>query len=245
LDDIRIQKGLIETLNERDQLIKTMADEASAANNKNLELEAKLAAAQSELKLATATTPTEGKSSYDFIESRREIEQLEEAINSKLSEANVSDTIIVELAENRLKRDVAQMELAEQTAQLAIAQNQATTAQLENTDLKERLLKETQAASTALRDLEIISQRVEISFSASQLAGYMSQAIDSFNREANTGDLSVNYIINNMEVTIKASLTKSDTGEMTLAAPALSSGDEALSTIKFNILAVPKEENNK
>ena len=229
--------GLKKTLDERDQFIRSLSVEISGLQNENQALKATLADVS---ETPPAAPPPIAVPS--FSESRQEIERMEAALRSDLNAAQINSVVIADLEETRIKRDVAVKELAEQSAALAVAKSQAVVAQLENADLKDRLLKETQAASTAARDLDVIRQRVELSFTASQLAGYMSQAIDSFSREANAGDLSVAYVINEMEVTFKAGLTKNDTGEMTLAAPSLASGDEALSTIKFNIMAVPKTE---
>ena len=237
--------GLSDTLEERDEFIRKLSSEITELQSKNLDLEVQLAAAGSEKAPAEAMkTASAVSASFSFTESRREIEELLESLEQGLSSAQVSTMVIAELEETRLKRDLAVRELTEQSAALAQAKIQAVEALIENADLKERVRKETQAASQALVALEVIQQRVDLSFTASQLAGYMSQAIDSFNHEAQTGNLSVNYIINDMEVTFKASLTKNATGEMTLAAPSLSSGDESLSTIKFTIAAIPKEEDN-
>lgn len=232
--------GLANTLEERDLFIRKLSGEIAELQGKNAELAAQVAtmsasAAQAEEKPA-------GESTYTYENSRREIERLEEALKGKLSASQVNALVISDLEETRIKRDVAAKELSEQTLALAAAKRQATAAQIENEDLRERLLNETKAAATATANLAVIRQRVDISFTAAQLAGYMSQAIDNFNHEANAGDLSVNYIINDMEVTFKASLSKNDRGEMTLAAPPLSGGDDTLSTVRFNITAVPKDE---
>jgi len=234
------------TLEERDQYIRKLSNDIAELQSKNQELTAQVTMANTEkAKRTAAESAAAAQTPFSFVESRNEIARMEEALGSGLSAAQVSALVISEMEETRLRRDLAVKELAEQTAELAQAKSQAAAAKMENADLRERLFQETTVASTALRELEIIQQRVEISFTAAQLAGYISQAIDSFNCEANAGDLSVTYVINNMEVTFKASLTKNATGEMTIAAPSLSGGEESLSTIKFNISAIPKEDEAK
>ena len=258
MDDIKFSRlqddvsGLLNTLEERDQFINKLSGDMTDLQSKNLALEAQLerlkvgdtdGEAVATEKSVTQTAAVENIPA--FSESRQEIEQLEMILRRNLSALQVSAEVISEMEAIRLKRDVAVNELAKQSAELATAKVQAVAAQMENADLKDRLLRETQAASAANLELGIIKQRVELSFTASQLSGYLSQAIDNFNREANAKDLSINYIINEMTVTFRASLTKNATGEMTLAAPSMASGDEALSTIKFNIMAVPKQEETK
>jgi DNA repair exonuclease SbcCD ATPase subunit len=115
--------------------------------------------------------------------------------------------------------------------------------QLENTDLRERLVKEAADLNKAKQELSVIKQRVDLSFTASELSGYITRAIDAFNGETNVEGSSVNYIINEMEIDFKASLSKNDTGEMTLSAPSLSGGGDTLSSVKFSIRAIPKGEN--
>jgi len=234
--------GLSLTIEERDTYIKKLSGEISALQNTVQELEGQLA---EESARETPVTPQAAgvyQASFSFVESRGEIEGLIAGLESGLSQAGINNVVIAELEDLRLRRDIALNTLNETTAELAQMTGRATAVQFENDELKARLRTEMVAANQAARDLEIIRQRVDISFTASQLAGYMSQAIDNFNREANAGDHSVNYIINDMEVIFKASLTKNETGEMTLAAPSLSSGDAALSTIKFGINAIPKDK---
>ena len=240
-------QGLMDTLTERDRFIRKLSNDVLDLQNKNLDLQEQLtqfSAADSGRGVPGDQTgvPASGIRVYDFSASREEIGGLETVLRDTLTKTQVDAAVIAELEDVRLRRDIAVNILAEQTAELATAKNQVTVAQIENDDLKERLIQETQTANAASRELQIIRQRVDLSFTASQLSGYLSRAIDNFNHEANAGDLSVNYIINGMEVTFKADLTKNDTGEMTLAAPSLTGGDESLSTIKFSITAIPKEE---
>ena len=241
--------GLANTLEERDRYIQKLADDLKELEAKNLLLESQLTELATDAKAAVNKTTLESTakaaSSYLFLESRQEIELLESSLRDTLSAAQVNTLVIAELEEARLKRDLVSAELTRQTTELALAKSQATTAQIESADLRERLLEESIAANTLRRDLDIYKQRVDISFTAAQLSGYMSQAIDSFSREANSSDFSHNYVINEMEVTFKASLTKNDTGEMTLAAPSLSGGDDTLSSIKFSIRAIPKDNKDQ
>jgi len=239
-DDVN---GLLNTLNERDQFIRKLSGEITDLQNTNLDLEAQVAQLKSvETEEGTITRELDAPT---FSDSRLEIDRLEATLRRNLTATQINAQLISEIEDIRFKRDVAVNELAMQAAELATVKTQSTLAQIEIADLKSRLLRETQAASAATLELGIIRQRVELSFTASQLSGYLSQALNSFNREANAEDHSVNFIINEMEVTFKANLTKNATGEMTLAAPSMSSGDEALSTIKFNIMAVPKQEETK
>ena len=239
-------KGLMDTLEERDQFIRKLSRDLSDLQNKNMSLESQLTAAANQERPAGQTQMilNAARPVYSFAEARQEIELMEAALNENLSAAQVNAALVSELGDLRLKRDLAVGQLAGLTDELAADKKQVAILHMENADLKERLAQQTQVANDASSELQIIKQRTDLSFTASQLSGYLSKAIDNFNYEANAGDLSVNYIINGMEMIFKASLTRNATGEMTLAAPSLTGGDESLSTVKLNITAIPKDEKN-
>jgi chromosome segregation ATPase len=234
--------GLLNTVAERDRYIRQLTDRLSELQGKNQELEAQITAVKAEREeLASEQMAFTASDSFTLSQSWREIEMMQAALSQGLNAKQVSSLVTAEMEELRMKRDLTNKKLTELTAELARTLSEVSRLKLDNANLWEQITQEINAANRARNDLETIRQRVDVSFTAAQLAGYMSQAIESFNREANVGDLSVNYIINDMGVTFKVNLMKNDTGEMTLAAPPLSEGNESLSTIKFNISAIPKE----
>jgi hypothetical protein len=77
------------------------------------------------------------------------------------------------------------------------------------------------------------------SFTLDQMSNYFAEAIDSFNKNANSTNQSLDYVINEMDVELKTALSKNDTNEMVMTAPNIVN-ENAYSTVKFSIRAVPK-----
>ncbi len=90
-------------------------------------------------------------------------------------------------------------------------------------------------------ELDILRERFAASFSAEELSGYLNSAVDTFNRQENTSDPNVNYIINGLDLQLKAKLFKDDQDRMMLTGADISSKSEnTISTLNISIRAVPK-----
>ena len=90
--------------------------------------------------------------------------------------------------------------------------------------------------------LDTLNKKTQVAFEMSDISQYLTSVINDFNNSVNTEDATVNYIINELDVDMKASIAKTEDSKLLMAAPSLSaSSPEALSTIKFSISAVPKD----
>lgn len=105
-----------------------------------------------------------------------------------------------------------------------------------------KTIAELQLDKTGIRtELEILRKRFETSFSAEELSGYLNSAVDTFNMQENTSDPNVNYIINGLDLQLKAKLFKDDQDRMMLTgADAASKSENTISTLNISIRAVPK-----
>jgi prefoldin subunit 5 len=108
-------------------------------------------------------------------------------------------------------------------------------------ELEKKLGDANKLISKLTKDFDSISRKTQGSFNPEQMGVYLSRSIDQFNKFINIDTSGVNYIINGMDVEMKALLAQKD-GNMIFAMPNISSeGSEALSTIKFSIKPIPKE----
>jgi len=65
--------------------------------------------------------------------------------------------------------------------------------------------------------------------------------VDTFNMQENTSDPNVNYIINGLDLQLKAKLFKDDQDRMMLTgADVASKSENTISTLNISIRAVPK-----
>lgn len=93
----------------------------------------------------------------------------------------------------------------------------------------------------ALLEQELTSVRGRAEFSSSELSGYLNNAIDTFNSQVNLADSSVNYIISELQVDLKAAIGTTGGSALTMVAPSQSQlTEQGLSSFKFTIRAVPQ-----
>lgn len=94
---------------------------------------------------------------------------------------------------------------------------------------------------SVVKELSAVREKVDTSYSAGELSEYLGSMIDDFNTNVNQSDLSLNYVINGMDVDLKAQVFKGENGGIKLSAADISSNsDSSLSTVKISIRAVPK-----
>lgn len=90
-------------------------------------------------------------------------------------------------------------------------------------------------------ELDILRKRFASSFTAEELSGYLNSAVDTFNKQENSSDPNVNYIINGLDLQLKAKLYKDEQDRMMLTGADMSSKSEStISTLNISIRAVPK-----
>lgn len=108
------------------------------------------------------------------------------------------------------------------------------------TALHRKLQDKVVAVST---ELECVKKSVNSSFTASDLSAYLNKAISDFNNNTEIDDQSARYIINSMDVDLKANIFQDSENDNVLrfAAPNLENSTESsLSSIKISIRAIPK-----
>ena len=88
------------------------------------------------------------------------------------------------------------------------------------------------------KDLTLQKERLSASFSSNELADYLKEAITAFNDKMSDKTGTATYAITNMEVNLKAQITKKNDklGFVTTT----NSGESALSDVKITIGAVPR-----
>jgi len=90
-------------------------------------------------------------------------------------------------------------------------------------------------------EFEQINKNIQASFDTTDLSKYLTNAINSFNESVNTENEEVTYIINEMDVEMKAHVGKTTDDQMLMSSPSFASNkEEALSSIRFSIRAIPK-----
>lgn len=90
-------------------------------------------------------------------------------------------------------------------------------------------------------ELDILRKRFASSFSAEELSGYLNNAVDTFNKQENSSDPNVNYIINGLDLQLKAKLYKDEQDRMMLTGADITSKSETtISTLNISIRAVPR-----
>jgi len=169
--------------------------------------------------------------------------------NKELAESsNLDPELIKDYETQKLVNETLKTELTSKTQYLIDIQTQLNStkvklkeAEQQTQNLQDLYLKEQEENNTNKQKLETINQKLNSAFSATQLADYLTHTIDSFNTQVNVSDTSVNYVINDMDVELKASVAKNELNQMILSAPSIAATEEnALSSIKFSVRAVPK-----
>ncbi|ETA80827.1 hypothetical protein [Youngiibacter fragilis] len=177
-----------------------------------------------------------------------EISRLKETIAELSRGAGAGEEVLKELTS-------AQLNLTQVTLHDKMVMQQLVEAQSMNLISEDRIrrlgvqvedltktIAELQLDRTGIRaELEILRKRFETSFSAEELSGYLNSAVDTFNMQENTSDPNVNYIINGLDLQLKAKLFKDDQDRMMLTgADVASKSENTISTLNISIRAVPK-----
>lgn len=104
-----------------------------------------------------------------------------------------------------------------------------------------RVVAESQMERAAARsELEILRGKVQTSYTADELSGSLNEALTAFNSQPADESRAVRYVINGMDVDLKAQVYKDDQSRMRFAVADLGMKSEnGLSSIKLSIRAVP------
>lgn len=176
----------------------------------------------------------------------KEVSELQEKNALLLKKGITNETVLTELAELRIQNDFHKNQLLARNQYL-----QQISLELENVrsahariqtekDGIEKVLIAEQGKRTALeQDLSSLKGRSE--FSASEVSGYLNDAIDTFNSQKNLTDSNVNYIISELEVDLKAGIGTTSGSNLTMLVPSRTQlTEQGLSSFKFTIRAIPQ-----
>ena len=170
--------------------------------------------------------------------------QLEEISRTKNPDEQVFKDLIntkIQFQEVNLHNNMNMQELIETKSNLAIGEEKIRkmTYELENLN---KIIADYQFEKFATKnELDLIRSKFKTSYTAEDLSDYLNSAIESFNSQVNIVDSEVNYVINAMDIELKAQVYKDDQSRMMLSSADIASkSDNSLSSIKFSIRAVPK-----
>ncbi|MCL2549618.1 MAG: hypothetical protein FWE78_01570 [Methanimicrococcus sp.] len=174
---------------------------------------------------------------------------IQRQLNALLEGANADNVLLQENIRTQVLNSSLITEIGSKTNQLITlesdlnkAKRDLITANSNLSDINALFVSEQAAKAEVERMLSDMDRNVQASFEMKDLAKYLTGVIDEFNNSANTGDASVNYIIKELDLEMKAYIAKTDNDQLRMSAPSLSANsDEALSRIRFTIGAVPKD----
>ncbi len=182
-------------------------------------------------------------------EKDREIQRLQNQIKSMAEKEDLDLSLIKELTTANILKDTYQKQYEQQLNQVIELQNNVEfyKRQLEfknqHYDDVFELYKKLQVEHGDLMvEFDQINNNIRASFDTTDLSKYLTTAINDFNESVNTENREVTYIINGMDVEMKAHVGKTGDNRMLMSSPNFASNkEEALSSIKFSIRAVPKD----
>ncbi len=242
--DLYIDKVTKEKLSAENEKVKYLKEitqknnEISELKNRNLALEDRISKMIDDNKA-------------EFEKKEKEIANLQAKLNELASANGVDKEVIKRLEELSIRYSSLKEELMVKDQELTrirvehFAEKYLSSELKKELDtLREQYLKVQEENNELKQKLDIVNNKVQASFTPSQLSNYLSNAIDNFNKQANTSNKAVNYVINGMDVEFKATMAKDDANQMILDVPEIANNSEdALSTIKLSIRAVPKTNN--
>jgi len=174
---------------------------------------------------------------------------LQARLDEVLSGANLDEVLVRENTKTHVLNSALTTEIGIKTDQLVTLEVELDSVKrnltLANSNLSHinaLFISEQAAKEEVERKLDDMDRNLQASFEMKDLSKYLSGIIDEFNNSANSGDSSVNYIIKELDLEMKAYIAKTDNNQLRMSAPSLSANsDEALSRIRFTIGAVPKD----
>lgn len=174
----------------------------------------------------------------------KEVTELQKKNATLLKKGVTNETVLTELADMRIQNELHKNQLLvrnQYMQQIILELENARSTQARFQSEKEgidKILKSEQEKRTVLeQELAAVKGRTE--FSTSDISDYLNNAIDTFNSQPNLFESSVNYIISELQVDLKAGI--STTGNnLTMIAPSQTQlTEQGLSSFKFTIRAVP------
>ena len=192
----------------------------------------------------------EQKKHYENIlsEKTKKNERLEEKLSELREDSDLDKDLIKDHEKIKLQykilllqSEARESEYIKLSGELKALKDTYTFLEKENKTNQGLLLQEQQEKSKLKQELNVLTKKLKSAFSMEDLSQYCKSSIDNFNNLELTSNETVNYIIGEMDVDLKADLGKTDTGGMVLSSPGfLTDTEHGLSNIRFTIRAVPK-----
>jgi len=252
-------RSLEETIKLRDEYIVKISKEKISIANENEKYHKEITQKNNEIsELKNRNLVLENQINKIIEDSNQELSRKEKVVVelqakiNELASANGADQEVIRRLEelnvkhSSLREDliVKDQELVRLRSEYNASNYSLNELKKERDNLLEQYLELQKERNELKQNLDVVNNKLQTTFSAAQLSSYLTNAIDSFNKQVNASNNAVNYIINGMDVEFKATIAKDDANQMVLSAPDLaSSSGEALSTIKLSIRAVPKTNN--
>lgn len=244
------------TIKNKDNFIQEISSEKISLNTKISDLENQLNGKNADLKnllsekqAANDSFVKKLNSSQEIIDQKeKSIKELQSKLNEKMTGTGADNQLLTENQKYKIDNEFlnktlssVQQSLIDKDLELNLIKTKFEFEQAEKISYKELYLKEHQENIQNKQSLSILNKKLNASFEAAEIANYLTNTIDAFNKQGNVSDINANYIISDMDVELKANIAKNDSNQMLLATPSLSvDSDNAISTIKFSIRAVPK-----
>lgn len=216
-------------LAEKEKLIDRIKDEKESLNNEYQE------------KIETFKNQLQSKDEM--------IQNLTDKLDELSQDKNVEKSLIQQMTMSNIKAQVLDKEIEIKAERLIEAENKLDRIERENLRLNNRIeniqeaFKQEQLNKEELKiELNGLRESLQSAFKSDDISKYFNQAIDDFNNQVNQGNSQVNYIINRMDVDLKASIARDSDHGLLMTSPGFGSKHkEALSQIKFTIKAVPRD----
>lgn len=177
------------------------------------------------------------------------IQNLTDKLEEVSLNKDIEKSIIQQMTISNIKVKVLEKEIETKAERLIEVENKLDKIKRENLRLDSQLeniqeaYQEEQLSKEELKiELNNLKENLQSAFKSDDISKYFNQAIDDFNKQVNQGDSQVNYIINSMDVDLKASIGRDKDQGLLMTSPYFGSKkEEALSQIKFTIRAVPRD----
>jgi len=138
-------------------------------------------------------------------------------------------------------KEITKKELSVVETELTQKAKQIASMEMQLQEQKKLIQTLQQQANTVSEKNTRLQKQFDSSYTAEELSKYLRQAISDFNENGDTDTSYAQYVINSMDVDLKAHVYHDGNGTLRFAAPNMEEPTEnGLSSIKISICAVPK-----
>jgi Chromosome segregation ATPases len=96
--------------------------------------------------------------------------------------------------------------------------------------------------AVARKEVNEVQDKIKTSYTANDLSNYLSKTISDFNKNSESDEGFARYVINSMDIDLKAQVFHDENNNLKFCAPKIEKSTEnSLSSIKISIRAIPKQ----